>query len=359
MIEIKIFRLRLALKTPFRIAHGTYDYRENVFIQIRKDNLFGYGEAPVVPYYGVTTEAVEADLRNGACLAPLGNLDSIEDLLYNQGPGTKPQFVYPVSFCAFQSALISLQGIIKQQNGARILGIDASGSMPQTSFTLAHEDNIEDMVHRARTCGFRRFKVKAGIPGDIERIARIKELLPEALIRVDANQGWSLEEAPGKIAALERIGVELIEEPIAGTPAEMESLAQAAAVPIVLDESVRNIGHLRSYVTEAPHVAGIVVKIAKTGGPFATLALIEAAGTAGLQVMLSSMVESSVGIGAALSLASLCSWIDLDAPLLLADNPFQGLAYINERPMLQSGGLYPSAELESYLAAVPSIHLEE
>ncbi|MBC8452224.1 MAG: dipeptide epimerase, partial [Spirochaetes bacterium] len=201
-------------------------------------------------------------------------------------------------------------------------------------------------------------KIKAGIPGDIERIRRIRELLPEVLIRVDANQGWSLKEAPGKIAALERLGVECIEEPSAGTPRELEELARKADVPIILDESVRDIDHLRRYIAEAPSISGIVVKIAKTGGPAAALSLINAARYAGLQIMLSSMVESSLGIGAALPLAPLCTWIDLDAPLLLADNPFTGLSYPDEIPTIRAGGLQLSPELNSFIETLPPFYEE-
>jgi L-alanine-DL-glutamate epimerase-like enolase superfamily enzyme len=350
-IEIKVFSLRLALKTPFRIAHGTYEYRENVFIRLQKDGCFGYGEAPIVPYYGLTVEQVQTDIQNTLKRC---NPEYLEDLLVAKGTGQELQFAFFVSSCAFLSAILNLQGAL----GRGRISAKAMESIPQTSFTLAYEDTIEDMVERAKNCGFQRLKVKAGIPGDIERISRIKEALPNALLRIDANQGWSLIEAPGKIAALERIGIEFLEEPIKGTPAQIESLAQGTSVPIVLDESVKHPGDLLSFIAEAPHVSGIVVKIAKSGGPQATLDLIETAKQARWNIMLSCMVESSVGISSALPLAPHCSWLDLDAPLLLAEDPFHGLLYTKERPTLQTEGLIPSKSLCEYMDTIPPLRIK-
>ncbi|WP_320127810.1 enolase C-terminal domain-like protein [uncultured Sphaerochaeta sp.] len=349
MIEIKVFSLHLALKTPFRIAHGTYTYRENVFIQLRKDDWYGYGEAPIVPYYGLTAEMVMADIKNTI----------LQDNSFSLEPGKEGQplhFAYPVSCCAYQSALINLQRALAGQLGENQSGLE----IPQTSFTLAYDDNIENMIQLAKTCGFRRLKIKAGIPGDVERIARIKEAVPDSLLRIDANQGWSFEQAPAKIAELERIGVEFIEEPIEGTPSEVNYLAQNTSVPIVLDESIKDMAHLKSFIAGAPQVSGIVVKIAKSGGPEPTLALIETAKAAGWNIMLSCMVESSIGIISALSLAPLCTWIDLDAPLLLAEEPFGGLDYLDERPCFRPSEFIPSDKVKAYLdTIVPILRREE
>jgi L-Ala-D/L-Glu epimerase len=363
VIDIKIFKQRLVLRTPFRIAHGTYAYRENVFIVLRKGAFTGYGEAPGVPYYGVSADEIAADLRS-----VLGSrrIHGLISELISRNIGVYPRFAYPASVSAFQSAVVGLQSVMEKKTPAGILGIGINGEaglgitqaqeVPPTSLTIAYDENIENMVQRAADSGFSRLKIKAGIPGDIERIRRIREKLPEALIRVDANQGWSLKEAPGNIAALERLGVECIEEPSAGIPKEIEQLARNTAVPIILDESVRDIDQLRRYLAEAPSISGIVVKIAKSGGPAAALSLINAARDAGLQIMLSSMVESGLGIGAALPLAPLCTWIDLDSPLLLADNLFTGLSYPDGIPTIQTGGLHPSTELGTLIESLPTLY---
>lgn len=342
MVEASVFSLRLALANPFRIAHGSYSYRENVFLALRRDGLVGLGEAPIVPYYGLTVAEVEADLNQG-----LTRLSMAEALAH---PGiAQGAFAYPVSRSAFQACVLSLAAAAGEplpfdfpKPGARI----------PTSYTVAYDDDPEAMVGIAKACGFDRLKVKAGIPGDIERIRCLREALPQASIRVDANQGWSLAEAPGKLRALEALGVELVEEPVKGGPAELEALAAATSIPLLLDESVRSVDDVLAFSRGAPSVAGIVVKTAKNGGPAASLVLARAALEEGMQVMLSSMIETSLGVGSALALSPLCAWVDLDAPLLLAQDPFVGLDYVDQAPRLSEAGIVPGAALSDRLAGL-------
>jgi len=346
MMDIKIFRRQLRLKTPFRIAHGTFPFRESIFIRVEKNGYSGYGEAPVVPYYGLTPEAVEGDLRKVVSSFPRG-IDVFD---------WDPVFTYPTAASAFRSAVLNLRSRIEAVSAYEVLGLEQSTEVPRTSFTIAYKDSFGEILRQASGSGFRRLKIKVGFPGDVQLIEKLKKKLPDLLIRVDVNQGWSLEEAFEKLPLLERIGVEFVEEPIAGTPRELESLAQSTTVPIVLDESVVDAEGMERYITEAPHVAGIVVKIAKNGGPLESLSLIKKARAAGLKVMLSSMVESSLGVASALPLAQLCSWLDLDAPLLLADDPFTGLNYGDERPILAPAGIRPTERQKSYVDSLPSVY---
>lgn len=361
-MEIRIFRLRLPLRSAFRIAHGSYAFRENLFLELREGGASGMGEAPIVPYYGLSIDEVEADLRRGLA----GFLDALPRGSSAPGGGFGPaaaasaRFAHPVGAAAFQAAFLSLGAALEGKSLASFLGLEpapaqadpAAAAAPTTSYTIAYDDDPEAMLAAARASGFRRLKVKAGIPGDMERIRRLREGLPEALIRVDANQGWSLEEAPGKLAELERLGVELVEEPVSGSPADYERLAAGTSIPILLDESARSLEDARRYAHGAPSLAGLVVKTAKSGGPAASLALVRAARELGLKVMLSSMVETSLGVGSALPLAPLCAWCDLDAPLLLAEDPFSGLSYEDEVPRLAQGGVRPGAELAARVAAL-------
>jgi L-alanine-DL-glutamate epimerase-like enolase superfamily enzyme len=353
----RIFRWRLELANPFRIAHGTYSYRESVFLRLDVEGAAGLGEAPIVPYYGISTEDVEADLAQGmksaatmaavelACRVPAGSdLAGMPEL-------AGLHFRYPVSRSAFQGALLSLRAKRLGEDLPAVLGIgvEKASPVPPTSFTVAYHDDPAEILRIAKASGFRRLKVKAGIPGDIDRITYLREHLPEAIIRVDANQGWSMEEAPGKLADLERLGIELVEEPIAGSPADFESLASGTSLPVILDESARDAEQVRRFAQQAPSVAGIVVKTAKNGGPLASLALARAAREAGMRVMVSCMVETSLGVSAALAIAPLCAWCDLDAPLLIANDPFTGLEYNDGIPRIAAGGLKASEEFAAYM----------
>jgi L-alanine-DL-glutamate epimerase-like enolase superfamily enzyme len=350
-MEIKVFRLKLALKNPFRIAHGSYAYRENLFVWLREGNSFAMGEAPVVPYYGLSADEIEEDLKSG-----LSHRAVLDALLGRGSPGGC--FAYPVSTCAFLAATLELRAKLDGLLPPDLLGIARGGATPPSSYTLAYDDDPEAMVAVAAASGFRRLKLKAGIPGDIERIKAVRASFPEAIIRVDANQGWSFEEARSKLPELEDAGVELLEEPMAGSPAQLEELASSTSIPIVLDESLRGLEDLRRYAKEAPSLAGIVVKTAKNGGPAASLALARAAAESGLRIMLSSMVETSLGVASALCLSPLCAWLDLDAPLLLAEDPFTGLAYEKEVPILAPGGVFPGAALAAYVEGLEPLFKE-
>ncbi len=345
-MEMRLFRRRLALRNTFRIAHGSYAWRESVFLWLREGSSVAMGEAPVVPYYGLSADEIEADLARGLTVRAVR--EALEARGFPSGG-----FAHPVSMAAFQSAVLSLRACIAGSSLHDLLGMQAGSACAPTSFTVAYDDDPEAMVRIAATCGFRRLKVKAGIAGDLERIRLLRERLPQAIIRVDANQGWSIEEAPARIAALEELGVELIEEPIAGSPAEFERLAKATSVPILLDESARDAGQVRLFAREAPSIAGIVVKTAKNGGPGASLELARAALDSGMRVMVSSMVETSLGASSALALAPLCAWCDLDAPLLLADDPFEGLEYLDEVPCLAKEGVQPGSALSAYIDGLP------
>jgi L-alanine-DL-glutamate epimerase-like enolase superfamily enzyme len=303
-----------------------------------------------VPYYGLSAGEVEADLWQG--LESLGEDDVLGQVPPWEGRALEA-FRHPVGRSAFVSACLGLRAALGLEGAGlpALVGLGSGLGLP-TSYTVAYDDDPGAMVAVARACGFDRLKVKAGIPGDIERITSLRQALPKAILRVDANQGWSHEEAPGKLAALEALGVELVEEPIKGSPADFEALASATALPILLDESVRNAADVRRFAQEAPSVAGIVVKTAKNGGPLASLALAQAALEAGQRVMLSCMVETSLGVGAALPLASLATWLDLDAPLLLSEDPFVGLGYVEQCPGLKAGGIRPGKGLEDLIAGL-------
>lgn len=100
--------------------------------------------------------------------------------------------------------------------------------------------------------------------------------------------------------------------------------AQGVKVPIFVDESVRTAQDVAAH---AGIVDGVVIKLMKTGGMREALRAIHTARALGMQIMLSCMVESSVGVTAAAHLAPLCDYADLDGPLLIKDDPYRGLEY--------------------------------
>jgi L-alanine-DL-glutamate epimerase-like enolase superfamily enzyme len=203
--------------------------------------------------------------------------------------------------------------------------------LPLTSFTIAM-DEPKVMAQRAKESGLPILKVKVGGANDEAMVAAIRKAT-NAKLRVDANAGWTREQAAMMIPRLAQYDLEFIEQPL--PVGDIEGLrwlrAQKFGLPIFADEPVKTA---RDVAAHAGAVDGVVVKVMKTGGIREALRAIHTARALDLQVMLSCMVESSVGVTAAVHLAPLCDYADLDGPLLIRNDRFQGVRYGGARMSL-------------------------
>jgi L-alanine-DL-glutamate epimerase-like enolase superfamily enzyme len=206
--------------------------------------------------------------------------------------------------------------------------------MPVTSFSIGMDSPARMADQAAQAAGFAALKVKLGSSNEREMLEAVRRACPCPL-RVDANEGWSTADLEAKLDWLADSGVELVEQPLpAGQDAALRPLFPDARVPLVADESSLVGADLPSLVN-AYH--GVNVKLCKCGGITRALEMIAVARALGLQVMLGCMIESSLGIAAALPLAPLVDWVDLDGNLLVADDPFEGLTLEEGRWLLPSG----------------------
>jgi L-Ala-D/L-Glu epimerase / N-acetyl-D-glutamate racemase len=306
----------LNLRTAFRIAHGVSDQRHNVIVRLDE----GVGEAAAVPYYGDTQASLIAYLTGvGEKLGDDPFL--IDEVLERRPPGSQ------AARAAIDIALHDLWGKRLGQPLYRLFGLDPK-RVPQTSFTIAI-DEPEEMARRARESGYPIIKIKLGSANDEAIVAAIRQAC-SARLRVDANAGWSREQAIDLIPRLAQFELEFIEQPLRA--GDIEGLrwlrqrlhAQGVKVPIFVDESVKTAQDVAAH---AGIVDGVVIKLMKTGGIREALRAIHTARALGMQTMLSCMVESSVGVTAAAHLAPLCNYADLDGPLLIKDDPYRGLEY--------------------------------
>jgi L-alanine-DL-glutamate epimerase-like enolase superfamily enzyme len=169
-------------------------------------------------------------------------------------------------------------------------------------------------------------KVKLGGDDDEACLAAIRAARPDVRLRVDANAGWSPEQALRRIEALAGFDLEMVEQPVPKDEIEgMGYVQRHTEVPVVADESVRTLADVDKLA--AAGVRGINLKLMKVGGLAPCLRLLKRARELGLQIMLGCMVETSLGTTAMAHLSGLADWIDLDAPLLIANDPFEGLDY--------------------------------
>jgi L-alanine-DL-glutamate epimerase-like enolase superfamily enzyme len=308
----------LRMKTTWRIAHGATNERHNVFVRIHE----GLGEAAAVPHHGESQAGIIAYLKDTA----ERDWDPflMEDML-NQLPAGSA-----AARAAIDLALHDELGKRLGQPLYRLLGLDPNRA-PLTSFTISM-DEPSVMAERAHASGLPILKIKVGGVQDEKVLAAIRQAT-SARLRVDANAGWSREQAAKLIPRLVEYGLEFIEQPL--PVGDIEGLrwlrAKKLGVPIFADENVKTA---KDVAAHAGAVDGVVIKLMKTGGIREALRAIHVARALDMQVMIGCMVESTLGVTAAAHLAPLCDYADLDGPLLIANDPYEGVCYQGARLLL-------------------------
>ena len=315
-MKLSIEPITLDLKTTFRIAHGADDQRFNVLVHLDE----GVGEAPAVPYYGETQAKIIAYLQS---LPDLGDdWDDIDGFLARLPAGSR------AARAALDIALHDLWGKRLGQPLYRLFGLNPR-KVPQTSFTIAL-DEPQVMARRASESGYPIIKVKLGGGEADEQIVAAIRKACSARLRVDANAGWTREQALALIPRLQAYDLEFVEQPLAVDDIEgyfwlKEKLRlQKVKLPIFADESAKTCKDITRLVGA---LDGVVVKLMKTEGLREGLRAIHTARNFDMQIMLSWMIESSVGVTAAAHLAPLVDFVDLDGPLLIKNDPYRGLRY--------------------------------
>jgi L-alanine-DL-glutamate epimerase-like enolase superfamily enzyme len=170
--------------------------------------------------------------------------------------------------------------------------------------------------------GYPILKIKVGTPRDEEVLQLIRDEAPGVRLWVDANTAWTARQALARLPLLEEYRVELVEQPL--HPSDLEGLRllhRQTRIPIIADESCM-------VASDIPRLAGCVdginIKLAKCGSLREALRMVHTARAHHLQVMLGCMVESTLGIAAAVQVAPLVDYADLDGAALLANDPFNG-----------------------------------
>jgi L-alanine-DL-glutamate epimerase-like enolase superfamily enzyme len=317
--------LALELKTTFRVAHGPSTHRYNVLVYLDD----GVGEAATVPYYGETQEGIVEYLKS---VPDLGDDPfDLDGVLAKRPAGSR------AARAAIDEALHDGWGKRLGQPLYKLLGLNPD-RVPLTCFTIAI-DEPEVMAEQAKAADYPILKIKLGSEKDEAILAAVRTAT-NAKIQVDANAGWTREQALDLIPRLAEYGIEFFEQPLPVDDVEgyfwlKEKLkAQKIDIPIFADESAKTSHDIPKL---AGAVDGVVVKAMKSEGLREALRMIHTARAHDMQVMLGCMVESSVGVTAAAHLAPLCDYTDLDGPLLVRNDPYRGLKYEGARIFLPDG----------------------
>jgi L-alanine-DL-glutamate epimerase-like enolase superfamily enzyme len=322
-VELRATTISLALSEEFGIARGSRTTQSVVQVELEHDGVVGRGEAAPVYYRGESVQSA-AEFLTSAAPPLVGDdpfaLEAIEERLEDvEGEA------------AGKAALdAALHDWIGHRLGVplwRLLGL--SPEAPPTSYTIGI-DSVEGTRDRARRArDFRALKIKVGGTEDLERVEAVRAE-SDAPLRVDANEGWTLETARELMPELIRLEVEFVEQPFPA--ADLDSFhglrELSPRLPVIVDEGCHDLGDVAPAATYAD---GINVKLAKSGGVREAVRMIHAARALDLRVMLGCMVESQLGVAPAAAIASLADWVDLDGHLLLADEPYSGLRFEDGR----------------------------
>lgn len=318
--------LHLGLRDPFRIArtdHASDGGVTTVVVELHDDRypgLVGVGEGYPDRFYGETPETMAAVFPR--LLAAVGETSPDEPGLIAAELAMESAIRgHGAARCAVDIALHDLAGKVSGLPVHEIRGLSAD--LPPTDFTIGIDEPEIVAQRAARASAFPALKIKLGGPKDLATLEAVRAVFTGP-IRVDANTGWVPEEAADLLPELERLGVELIEQPFpARRLDQLRWLQERSNLPIVADESCVLPEDLDGLVGV---VDGVNIKLAKCGGIGPAKRMLERARELGFRTFLGCMEETQVGIAASAVVASLADWVDLDGCLLLADDPFEGLA---------------------------------
>jgi L-Ala-D/L-Glu epimerase / N-acetyl-D-glutamate racemase len=343
-VEIGARVVTARLAETFVIARESHDEAELVEVEVRHGDVVGFGEAaPIARYDESAASALAFVETHGDVLGddPFA-LEEIGSRLA-EPPGER------AAKSALDAALHDLCGKLVGLPVWRMLGLARGG--PPTSWTIVLGDPDEMARKAERAVGFSRLKLQLGGRDglDLERVRAVRSVTNVPL-QVDVNEYWSLEEAFDALPQLAELGVEYCEQPLeAGNTMGGPELQRGSPIPIFVDEDCHT-------AEDVPHCAriahGVNVKLAKSGGIREAIRVVHAARALGLRVMLGCMVETGLGIAAAAQIASLFDHVDLDGNLLLAEDPWSGVAFVDGVQLPSEGaGLGVSRVVGATLAA--------
>ena len=319
-MKIHYKKYELPFQYPFTISNGrTKTHQPTLMVALQLGNYIGFGEAPAIAYYNISIEDMIADIESKKTFIEKFAFTDPErywHYLHHLFPNN------PFLVCALDMAGWDLFGKMEKKLLYELWGTKWENT-PSTDYTIGI-DTIQKMVEKMKAKPWPIYKIKLGTEEDIAIIKTLREHT-DAVLRIDANAGWTLEEALPKIQQLKELGVEYIEQPLAKDDWEgMKILFQQSALPLFADESCVSENDVEKCLG---HFHGINIKLTKCSGITPALRMIRKARTLNLQVMMGSMNESSIGSAAIANFLPQLDHVDMDGPLLQTEDLATGISF--------------------------------
>ncbi|MEQ1796633.1 MAG: dipeptide epimerase [Lacibacter sp.] len=328
--SIEIYKLCIPLKQPFVISLGTQYDADNILVIIRtNEGLSGYGECS--PYMSINGESMNTCYIVGQYLAAaLKGKDPLQieecvtamDRVITRNESIKS---------AFDMALYDIAAQHAQQPLYQFLA-GSKNKIISTDMTvgLGSPEKMANEALQYKTEGFPSIKVKLGTTteADVARIKAIRTAIGNELpLRIDANQGWTVDTAITTLNALSAFGIEHCEEPIARwNYMELPKVRKNSPIKIMSDESCFD-EHDAERLAEINASDYFNIKLGKSGGIYHALKIVEVAKAHNIKLQVGCFMESRLAITALVHFAYCSDLIvhyDLDTPLMLKEDPIVG-----------------------------------
>lgn len=318
-MKIQYWSFNLKFRHPFTISKGTKTHQPTLIVELEHFGIKGYGEAPSIAYYNIPVEKMIADLETKKTFVEKFAFTEPErywHYLHHLFPQN------PFLVCALDIAAWDIYGKMKGKKLYELWNGDTRKN-PVCDYTIGI-DTVDKMVAKMKEMPWPIYKIKVGTADDIAIVKALRDNT-DAVLRVDANAAWDLDTALKLIPQLEKLGVELVEQPLAKDDWEgMKTLYQESSLPLYADESCV----FEQDVEKCPgHFHGINIKLTKCSGITPARRMIGRAKELGMKVMIGCMNESTVGSSAIAHLLPFIDQVDMDGPLLLEEDVATGIGY--------------------------------
>ncbi|MEM9667293.1 MAG: dipeptide epimerase [Pseudomonadota bacterium] len=296
---------KFALHEPFTISNFEWTTADVCTVELEVDGVIGRGEGVPIFYHGERPEDVAAEV------------EAIRPQIEKSVDRDQAAELLPAgaALCALDGALWDLEARTSGQPVHVLAGLVPPEPIDSAiTITLKSVDEMRERAIKYRD--YPLFKVKLGGNEDRAAMEAVRKAAPEPCITVDANTGWSMASLREMEPVLVDLGVELIEQPL--PPGEDDALAEfECRIPLAADESCQTAADVPGLIGK--YQTG-VIKLDKAGGLTGAIALKDALEDAGLELMVSCMIGTSLGLAPARLIGTYCKTVDLDAAMNLKED---------------------------------------
>ena len=326
---VNFHTVNLKKKFPLQISRGVHDKSQNLFVEILKDGITGWGEsAPGKTEGAKTAQEVQAHLKR-LLDTGIDNLSIHE--IYQRG---KEMEIPACAQAGIDIALWDWNSKKARLQLKELLGLPTPKTPTSITVGINPPEVVKERVEMILTNpDVKALKVKLGSPEGIEYDKLIYSQVIESTkksniaIRVDANGGWSVDEAKLMMKWLAERKAEYIEQPLVeGDEDKLKFLFDGRPLPIFIDESCRFSEDVANHYQ---YVDGVNLKLMKCGGITEAIRILNVAKSHGLKTMIGCMSESSVSISAGAAITGIIDYVDLDSHYNLDPDPSEGASMVN------------------------------